>query len=271
MTQCEDYGNLRTPLNSTIMLNIPKLKELGLRMMDVAGIDITCSEQSTALICVIFGKNSGWVESLSNMLRVIKEPTVGESLEGAISLAAKLDKFNETYGVIKVPEGGFGALLDRAKERIPMWVVNRARNLLIAFARAVSESAIKNRAMTVSGDGSAVIPWNRILDDFNYDVRFIAEAQLPNRLQEGAVIYDKWRLSARKHADYDEGMPQEVKLSSSKKGKGCFSFAWSGNCKYGDKCFGIHSVDAACPNGPSCKFAASAKGCAFTGPNSHSP
>jgi hypothetical protein len=36
MTQCEDYGNLRTPLNSTIMLNIPKLKELGLRKMDVA-------------------------------------------------------------------------------------------------------------------------------------------------------------------------------------------------------------------------------------------
>ena len=152
-----------------------------------------------------------------------------------------------------------------------MWVVNRARNLLIAFARAVSESAIKNRAMTVSGDGSAVIPWNRSLDDFNYDVRFIAEAQLPNRLQEGAVIYDKWRLSARKHADYDEGMPQEVKLPSSKKGKGCFSFAWSGNCKYGDKCFGTHSVDAACPNVPSSKFAASAKGCAFTGSNSHNP
>jgi hypothetical protein len=172
-------------------------------------------------------------------------------MEGAISLAAKLDKFNETYDVVKVPEGGFSAILDRAKERIPMWVVNRARNLLMAFARTVAESTTKNRAKMVSGVGGAAIPWDRILDDFNYDVRFIAEAQLPNRLQEGAAVYDKWCLRARKHADYDEDMPQEVKLSSSKKGKGCFNFAWSENCKYGDKCFGIRSVDAACPNGPS--------------------
>jgi len=29
----------------------------------------------------------------------------------------------------------------------------------------------------VSGVGGAAIPWDRILDDFNYDVRFIAEAR----------------------------------------------------------------------------------------------
>ncbi len=98
-----------------------------------------------------------------------------------------------------------------------MWVANRARNLLMAFARVVSECTTKNRAKIVSGDGGATIPWDRILDDFNYDVRFIAEAQLPNRLQEGAVVYDKWRHSAQKHADFDDDVPQEVKLPSSKK------------------------------------------------------
>jgi hypothetical protein len=271
VTQCEDFCNLRTPLNSTIMLNMPKLKELGLRMMDVAGIDISCSEQSSALICAIFGKNSGWVEALSDMLRVIKEPAVGDSMEGAISLAAKLDKFNEVYSVVKGPEGGFGTILDRAKARIPMWVVNRARNLLMAFAWLVSKITTKNRAKMVSGGGSAGIPWEQILDDFNHDVRSIAEARLPNRLQEGAVVYDKWCLRARKHAEGDEGVPLEFKPLSTKKVKGCFSFAWNGNCKYGDKCFGVHSVDATCPNGPSCKFFASARGCAFTGADSHDP
>ena len=40
MTQCEDFCFSRVTLNPTITSNIHKLKELGLRMMDVAGIEI---------------------------------------------------------------------------------------------------------------------------------------------------------------------------------------------------------------------------------------
>ena len=129
----------------------------------------------------------------------------------------------------------------------------------------------KNRASIVSGSGIAEVPWAQMLDDFNYDVRFIAGAQLPSRLRDGAIICDKWCLKARKLADSDEDAIQEGKLPSSKKGNGCFSFAWGDKCKYGDKCFGVHSIQAKCPNGPTCKFFASTNGCVFKGADSHDP
>jgi hypothetical protein len=268
MTQCEDFGNLRTALNATIMMNIPKLKELALRMMDVAGIEFSNSEQATSLIMLLVGKCSSWVEALNYSLRVIGESTA-DSLEGAISFAGKFDKVNKIYKFVEMPEGGLTLILDQSKTKTPMRTCNRARNLLMALVWLVYKISTKNRANMISGDRSAGIPWGQVLDDFNYDVRSVAEGRLPGRLQEGATIYDKWCRKASKDAGSDGDAPLEVKMPSGHKGNGCFGFAWSGKCKYGDKCFGVHSLEAKCPNGPMCKFFASDRGCAFTGPDSH--
>ena len=49
------------------------------------------TEQARALIIVKVGKSGSWVEALSNMLCVIGEPAVGDSVEWAITLATNLD------------------------------------------------------------------------------------------------------------------------------------------------------------------------------------
>jgi hypothetical protein len=236
------------------MTNIHKLKELALRMMDVAGVEISGSEQATAIIMGLVGKGSSWLEALNILLRVIGEPAISDSLEGAISFASTFDKVNGIYNFVEVPEGGISSILDQSKKRVPRRTGNRARNLLLALAWLIYKTTTKNRANMVSGGGSAVLPWNQILEDFNYDVRAIAEERLPGRLREGVAVYNKWCLKARKDAESDEDAPQEAKLPFGSKGKGCFGFAWSGKCKYGDKCFGVHSMEAKCPNGPTCKL-----------------
>ena len=268
LTACEEFVEGRTGIKPAIFLNIHKVKEAWSRMMAKADIEIFDVGQAGGIILLLVGKIDNWVEALNFMLCSASEVACFDSMETATFIVTNLDKLNHTYRFIDVPEGGFMKILERAKRRIQMRVHNRTRNILLALAWLFFKVAVKNRSNVAAGNTSTPLSWERELNDFNFDVHDIEEAHLPNRLRAGLPIYDKWTQKSHKYITFIDNEPPPP-LQAHK--KGCFDFVVGNKCKWRDKCWGVHSDQAKCPNGPSCKFISSSKGCAFKGPDSHDP
>jgi hypothetical protein len=269
MIETEDFIDGKVEISARVFLSLQKMSELAPRMMAIAKIEANDKDTAKALLNVSVGATNNWGETCHLLLSsaAVEGGPVGfEDMEIFMAMLTNLDKFITTFDIIDIPAGGFMKMLELAKKRVHMRVPNRTRNLFLAFSLLIFKATTQNRASMSTGKKLSLSAWEAIIDEHEHDVRLIGEGGLSFRLQSGISMCHKWIQKIRKAELFSE---KDVEKETRGESFGCRDFVVRGKCLRGNQCRMVHSDQAKCSYGPTCKFLSSEKGCFFKGPESH--
>jgi hypothetical protein len=265
MIETDDFIEGKVKISAKVFLSLQKMSELAPRMIAIAKIDEHDKDTAKALLTVSVGATNNWGETCHYLLAsaaVEGSPVCFEDMEILMVTLSNLDKFINTFDILNVPAGGFMKMLESAKKRVHMRVPNRTRNLFLAFSLLIFKASTQNRASMSTGKKLSISAWEAVIDEHEHDIRLIGEGGLSFRLQPGISMCHKWTQKMRKADLFFE--------KDGEKGSfGCRDFVVRGKCLRGIQCKMVHSDQAKCSYGPSCKYLSSEKGCFFKGPESH--